>query len=66
MGLCGYLLVLASRQPRVAPRWIRNWMVAAFGATAALGLFGFFFIDNAAHIGGALTGLLCGAVLIPA
>jgi membrane associated rhomboid family serine protease len=66
MGICGYLLVLASRQPHVAPPWIRSWMLAAFGATAALGLFGFFFIDNAAHIGGALTGLLCGAVLIPA
>ena len=65
MGLCGYLLVLASRQPHVAPAWIRSWMLAAFGGTAALGLFGFFFIDNAAHIGGALTGLLCGAVLIP-
>jgi membrane associated rhomboid family serine protease len=66
MGLCGYLLVLASRQPHVAPAWIRSWMLAAFGGTAALGLFGFFFIDNAAHIGGALTGLLCGALLIPA
>jgi membrane associated rhomboid family serine protease len=53
MGLCGYLLVLASRQPHVAPAWIRSWMLAAFGGTAALGLFGFFFIDNAAHIGGA-------------
>jgi membrane associated rhomboid family serine protease len=65
MGLCGYLLVLATRQPHVAPPWIRNWMLAAFGATAALGLFGFFFIDNAAHVGGALTGLLCGALVIP-
>lgn len=65
MGLCAYLLVLASRRPHQAPPWIRSWMLAVFGATAALGLFGFFFIDNAAHIGGALTGLLCGAVLIP-
>jgi len=66
MGLCGYLLVLSSRQPHVAPPWIRSWMLAAFGGTAALGLFGFFFIDNAAHVGGALTGLLCGTMLIPA
>jgi phosphoglycolate phosphatase-like HAD superfamily hydrolase len=66
LGLCGYLFVLAARQPHVAPAWIRNWMIAAFGGTAALGLLGFFFIDNAAHIGGALTGLACGAMMIPA
>lgn len=66
MGLCGYLLVLATRQPHIAPPWIRNWMIAAFGGTAVLGLLGFFFIDNFAHIGGALTGLWCGAVMIPA
>jgi membrane associated rhomboid family serine protease len=66
IGLCGYLLVLASRQPQVAPPWIRGWMLGVLGATAALGLFGFFFIDNAAHLGGALTGMLCAVAMIPA
>jgi membrane associated rhomboid family serine protease len=66
MGLCGYLLMLSRHQPHIAPPWIRRWMIAAFSGTAVLGLLGFFFIDNFAHIGGALTGLLCGAVMIPA
>ncbi len=64
MGLCGYLLIFAMRRPGVAPPWLRTSMSATLTNTAILGLIGFFFIDNFAHAGGALTGAACGALMV--
>ena len=60
MGLVGYLAVVAHyRGFEVAPG-IRDGMVRTIWATAGLGVAGFFFIDNAGHLGGLLTGAALG------
>lgn len=63
IGLAGYLLVVAGRDPDGAPAWIRRQMLSILASTAVLGIAAFIFIDNAAHLGGALTGALIGFVL---
>jgi membrane associated rhomboid family serine protease len=65
LGLAGYLAVVGARQPAGAPSWIRKRMLAILGTTALYGVVGFFFIDNAAHAGGALTGFLIGILTVP-
>lgn len=66
LGLAGYLLVTAWRPNAGTPEWIRSKMLAILGMTALTGLAAFFFIDNAAHAGGAVTGVLLGLALPPA
>jgi membrane associated rhomboid family serine protease len=64
LGLAGYLLIVAGRQPGGAPAWIRQRMWAIIGPTALMGLAAYFFIDNAAHAGGTLTGAALGRFAI--
>jgi len=56
LGLVGYLVVVSRREQGAARIWVRKRMLAILGATAVYGIAGFFFIDNAAHLGGALAG----------
>lgn len=65
LGLVGYLLVAGRRQQTVAAAWIRSRMRKVLIATAAYGILGFFFIDNAAHAGGAIAGYLVGLATVP-
>jgi membrane associated rhomboid family serine protease len=65
MGLGGYLLVLAWRRPRDVPPWLMSFVRTTFGLTASVGVFGFRFVDNAAHVGGALGGVAVGLLTIP-
>jgi membrane associated rhomboid family serine protease len=65
IGLAGYLLVVGLRQPPGATRLLRERIVSILASTALTGAIGFFFIDNAAHVGGALTGALVGLLTVP-
>jgi membrane associated rhomboid family serine protease len=65
LGLAGYALVLFHRRPGDASRWLRGRVLRLLGGTLLLGIVGFMFIDNAAHLGGVVTGVLIGAVAIP-
>lgn len=60
LGLAGYVFVVAGREPNGAPAWLRKEMVSILASTAVLGIAAFMFIDNAAHLGGALTGAAIG------
>jgi len=65
LGLVGYLLVLGVRRPDEFPAVLRRGMLSTLGLTAALGVFGFAFIDNAGHVGGTAMGALIGLATIP-
>jgi len=56
MGLVGFLWMMARLRPRVLPDDFGERMTYAVGATALLGVIGFEFIDNWAHLGGLLAG----------
>jgi membrane associated rhomboid family serine protease len=61
LGLLGFLLVtgVGSATSRTL---LRKQLVIMLMMTAGTGLVGFFFIDNAAHAGGVVTGFCAGAV----
>lgn len=61
LALAGYLFA-AGLGPTTAPEWMKRYLVRVFLGTAVLGAIGFFFIDNAAHIGGAAAGLALGTI----
>jgi membrane associated rhomboid family serine protease len=64
LGLAGYLIVVAGRQPGATPPWIRKEMLSVLGWTAVMGIVAYVFIDNVAHLGGAVTGAVIGAVAV--
>jgi membrane associated rhomboid family serine protease len=62
LGLIGYVLVAAGRQPGGMPAWVRREMASMLASTALLGIAAFLFIDNAAHAGGTAAGAAMGYV----
>lgn len=56
MGLVGFLWMMARLRPRTLPDDFGERMQYAVGATALIGVLGFQFIDNWAHLGGLLAG----------
>jgi membrane associated rhomboid family serine protease len=66
IGLAGYLVVVAGRQPGGTPPWIRKEMFSVLALTAVMGIVAYVFIDNLAHLGGALTGAVVGWVAVSA
>ncbi|MDX2051532.1 MAG: rhomboid family intramembrane serine protease [Polyangiaceae bacterium] len=58
LGLVGYLMLSAWKRPNEVPPWLKRGALLTLGLTAYLGAFGAGFIDNAAHAGGALMGVL--------
>lgn len=65
MGWLGFLLVFESLHGRLVPRRARRRLLAGVALTGLIGLIGYRFIDNAAHLGGLLAGVLYAAIVFP-
>jgi membrane associated rhomboid family serine protease len=57
VGVLGYLFVQVRRQPRVFPPAFKRVTASIFTGLIVSGALGFWFIDNAGHAGGAITGM---------
>lgn len=66
MGWLGFLLVFETLHERLVPRRARRRLAAGVALTALIGLIGYRFIDNAAHAGGLLAGMIYAAMVFPA
>lgn len=66
MGWLGFLLVFETLHKNLVPRRARRRLAAGVAMTALIGLIGYRFIDNAAHVGGLLAGMLYAAIVFPA
>ena len=64
LGLSGYLIVLALRRRAQLPAGLGRQLWHGVALTALVGVLGYNYIDNAAHFGGLLGGVLCGILLI--
>jgi membrane associated rhomboid family serine protease len=64
MGLIGFLAVIGLRRRHVVPRGFLRSIALSIAFTAATGLVAYHFIDNAAHLGGLVGGLMLGAVYV--
>lgn len=65
LGLLGFLLVFESMHPQLVPQSSRRRLLAGVVVTAAIGLAGFRLIDNAAHAGGLLAGMVYALIVFP-
>ena len=65
MGWLGFLLVFESLHGRLVPQRARRRLLAGVLLTGLIGLVGYRFIDNAAHTGGLLAGMLYAAIVFP-
>jgi rhomboid protease GluP len=63
VALAAYLVVMAGESPAGTPLWIRKRMLSILVPTAVMGAAAFMFVDNAAHLGGALGGVLIGLLV---
>jgi membrane associated rhomboid family serine protease len=63
MGLLGFLLLLHRRRPSWFPPGSIRGIWLTIGLNGLIGALGFFIIDNAAHLGGFLSGAALGGVL---
>jgi membrane associated rhomboid family serine protease len=66
VGVLGYLFVQARRQPKVFPRAFKRITASLFIGLIVSGALGFWFIDNAGHAGGALTGMFIAMLTVDA
>lgn len=65
MGWLGFLIVFETLHSQLVPRPARRRLFAGVVLTAFIGLLGYRFIDNAAHLGGLLAGMLYAAIVFP-
>ncbi len=65
MGMLGFLLVFETHHVKLVPRRSRRRLMVAVVATGLIGLIGIQFIDNAAHGGGLVAGMLYAFVVFP-
>jgi membrane associated rhomboid family serine protease len=66
MGWLGFLMVFETLHKQLVPRRARRRLAAGVLLTALIGLIGYRFIDNAAHAGGLLAGMVYAAIVFPA
>ena len=64
MGLVGFLAVLGYRRREMLPAGFFKSVLINICFVGLIGLVGFAVIDNAAHLGGLVAGVSCGAVFI--
>lgn len=65
MGWLGFLLVFETLHGRLVPRAATRRLLAGVMLTALIGLVGYRFIDNAAHAGGLIAGMLYALIVFP-
>lgn len=65
LGWLGFLLVFETLHPSLVPRPARRRLLAGVALIGLIGLVGFRYIDNAAHAGGLLGGMLYAIVVFP-
>lgn len=65
MGMLGFLLVFEIRHAKLVPRKSRRRLIAVVLGTALIGVIGIHFIDNAAHAGGLVAGMIYAFVVFP-
>jgi membrane associated rhomboid family serine protease len=65
MGMLGFLLVFETLHSNLVPRSSRRRLTAVLGGTALIGILGMQFIDNLAHLGGLLAGIVYALIVFP-
>lgn len=65
MGWLGFLIVFETLHGKLVPRSARRRLVAGVLLTGLIGVLGYRFIDNAAHIGGLLAGFAYAFIVFP-
>lgn len=65
MGWLGFLIVFETLHGRLVPRSARRRLVAGVLLTGLIGVLGYRFIDNAAHLGGLLAGFAYAFIVFP-
>ena len=64
MGLVGFLAVLGYRRKEILPAGFFKSILVNICFVGVIGLVGFAIIDNAAHLGGLVAGVICGIAFI--
>ena len=65
MGWLGFLLVFETLHARLVPRSARRRLLSGVVMTGLIGLVGYRFIDNAAHLGGLVAGMAYAVIVFP-
>ncbi|MEO8614168.1 MAG: rhomboid family intramembrane serine protease [Luteolibacter sp.] len=65
MGWLGFLLVFETLHKSLVPLSARRRLAAGVLLTALIGLVGYRYVDNAAHAGGLLAGMLYAVIVFP-
>ncbi len=65
LGLLGFLLVFETLHRALVPRSARKRLLAGLVMVGVMGALGFRFIDNAAHAGGLIAGMLYALIVFP-
>ncbi len=63
MGVIGFLLVLSYKRREVMPPGFSRSILVSIAATAVMGLVAYSVIDNAAHLGGLIAGVLLALIV---